>query len=198
MREGSEEATAPAVVDMILTVRGQKVILDQDLAALYGVETGALNRAVKRNRHRFPTDFCFRLTSKEDRALRCQSGASKGRGGRRYLPHAFTEHGAIMAANVLNSKQAIEMSVFIVRAFIKMREHLLDRAELVGRLAEIEKALLSHDSALRDLYQKIRPLLLPQPDLPRKQIGFGVGGNPSGGGAGRKRPKAKRGDDDGG
>jgi len=89
-------------------------------------------------------------------------------------PHAFTEHGAIMAANVLNSRQAVEMSVFVVRAFIKIREQLLNRAELEKRLAIIEKVLLSHDDALRDLYQKIRPLLLPPPGPPRKPIGFGV------------------------
>lgn len=159
---------------MIRTVRGQKVILDRDLAALYGVETKMLNRAVKRNRHRFPLDFAFQLTADEDAALRCQFGTSKGRGGHRYLPHVFTEHGAIMAANVLQSRQAIDMSIFVVRAFIKMREMLLNRAELEKRLFDIEKVLLSHDADLRDLYEKIRPLLLPPPNPPRKQIGFVV------------------------
>jgi hypothetical protein len=92
----------------------------------------------------------------------------------KYLPHAFTEHGAIMATTVLNSPQAVRMSVFVVRAFVKMREYLLNRAELEKRLADIEKTLLAHDTALRDVYQKIRPLLLPPPDPPPKRIGFGV------------------------
>ena len=88
------------------------------------------------------------------------------------MPYAFTEHGAIMAANVLNSRQAVQMSVFVVRAFIKMREQLLNRAEMEKRLAEIEKTLMGHDTALRDLYQKIRPLLLPPPEPQRRRIGF--------------------------
>jgi phage regulator Rha-like protein len=177
------------VEEMILTVRGQKVILDSTLAELYGVKTKRLNEQVRRNADRFPSDFMFRLTTQEVRSLRSQfatsnkgienlltwqAGTSKKRGGPRYLPYAFTEHGAIMAANVLNSKQAVEMSVFVVRAFIKMREQLLNRAELEKKLVEIEKVLLSHDTALVDLYQKIRPLLLPPPDPPKKQIGFVV------------------------
>ncbi|MFC1461760.1 ORF6N domain-containing protein [Verrucomicrobiota bacterium] len=125
-----------------------------------------------RNRHRFPEDFCFRLTAHEYESLRCQIGISNGRGGRRYLPYVFTEHGAIMAANVLNSPKAVEMSVFVVRAFVKMREQLLATTALEKGLAEIEKTLLTHDVALRALYQKIRPLLLPPPEPSRKRIGF--------------------------
>lgn len=181
--------SAVAVEEMILTVRGQKVILDSAFARLYGVETKRLNQQVRRNADRFPSDFMFQLTVQEvrglrlqfatsnrevDKNLRYQTGTSKRRGGPRYLPYAFTEHGAIMAANVLNSRKAIEMSVFVVRAFIKMREQLLNRAEMEKRLAEIEKVLLSHDVALRDLYQKIRPLLLPPPEPPRRKIGFEV------------------------
>jgi len=181
--------TALAVEEMILTVRGQKVILDSALARLYGVETKRLNQQVRRNADRFPSDFMFQLTAQEvrglrlqfatsnkekERSLKFQTGTSKRRGGPRYLPYAFTEHGAIMAANVLNSRQAIEMSVFVVRAFIKMREQLLKRTELETRLAEIEKVLLSHDAALRDLYQKISPLLLPPPQTPRRKMGFKV------------------------
>ena len=162
------------IEELIFTVRDLKVILDSDLAALYGVETKMLNRAMKRNISRFPPDFSFQLTKKELRILRCQNGTSKKRGGRRYPPYVFTEHGVIMAANVLNNRQAVEMSIFVVRAFIKMREQLLNRAELEKRLTEIEKVLLSHDTALRDLYQKIRPLLLPPPDPPRKRIGFKI------------------------
>jgi phage regulator Rha-like protein len=175
------------VEEMILTVRGQKVILDSTLAELYGVKTKRLNEQVRRNADRFPSDFMFRLTTQEVRSLRSQFATSSSIDNRsqietgsqkhrdpRFRPYAFTEHGAIMAANVLNSKQAVEMSVFVVRAFIKMREQLLNRAELEKKLVEIEKVLLSHDTALVDLYQKIRPLLLPPPDPPKKQIGFVV------------------------
>jgi len=162
-------------VPRILTVRGQKVILDADLAVIYGVPTYRFNEAVKRNRGRFPDDFMFQLTADEHAGLISQIAMSKpGRGGRRTAPYAFTEHGAVMAANILRSDRAVQMSVFVVRAFIMMREQLLNRAELEKRLAEIEKSLMGHDAALRDLYQKIRPLLLPPPDPPRKQIGFHV------------------------
>lgn len=149
------------------------MLLDADLAFIYGIATKFLNRAVKRNAGRFPEDFVFQLTVEESTALRCQNGTSNhGRGGRRYLPYVFTEYGAIMAANVLNSRRAVQLSVFVVRAFIKMREQLLNRAEMEKRLTDIEKTLLSHNTALRDLYQKIRPLLLPPPEPLRKQIGF--------------------------
>ena len=161
----------------ILTFRDQKVILDADLALLYGVPTKALNQAVKRNMARFPADFIFQLgrdEAEEWRRLRSQSVTLKRGQHIKYLPYAFTEHGAIMAATVLNSPQAVEMSVFVVRAFIKMREQLLATTTLAKRLAEVEKMLLTHDSALRDLYQKIRPLLLPPPEQERKAIGFGV------------------------
>jgi hypothetical protein len=150
------------------------VILDTDLARIYGVATKRLNEQVRRNPDRFPGDFVFELAPQELAALRSQNATSKGRGGSRYLPNAFTEHGAIMAANVLNSGKAVEMSIFVVRAFVKMREQLLSRAELEARLAQIENVLLSHDDRIRDLYDKIRPLLLPPPDPPRKRIGFGV------------------------
>jgi len=173
MRKKYEITCVPPIESVIRTVRGHKVLLDADLAFIYGIATKFLNRAVKRNTGRFPEDFVFQLTAEESITLRCQNGTSKhGRGGRRYLPYVFTEYGAIMAANVLNSRRAIQLSVFVVRAFIKMREQLLNRAEMGKRLATIEKTLLSHDTALRDLYQKIRPLLLPPPDPPRKQIGF--------------------------
>jgi len=174
MTTDTEMRSLTLIEDRIPTLRGQKVMLDHDLAAIYQIDTGALNRAVKRNAHRFPDDFIFQLTQDEFASLRCQLGISKGRGGRRYLPYAFTEHGAIMAATVLNSPRAVEMSVFVVRAFVKMREEMLSTATLAKRLAEVEKDLLTHDAALRDLYQKLRPLLLPPPEPERKPIGFGV------------------------
>src|SRR5579863_5241152 len=115
---------------LIHEVRGQKIMLDADLAEVYGVTTKALNQAVKRNADRFPADFAFLLTRQEVASLRSQIVTSKSRGGRRYLPYAFTEHGAIMAANVLNSPRAVQMSVFVVRAFVKMRALLSDSREL--------------------------------------------------------------------
>lgn len=161
----------------IFTVRGQKVILDVDLARLYGVETKVLNQAIKRNIERFPPDFMFSVTKEESQAiysLRSQIVTLETKGHFRYPPRAFTEHGAIMAANVLNSPQAIEMGVFVVRAFVKLREQFLNRAELETRLNKIERELSGHDAALRELYRQIRPLLLPPQDPPRKRIGFDV------------------------
>jgi len=194
---------------MIRTIRGQRVVLDLDLASIYGVPTKRLNEQVRRNIARFPADFVFRLTREEVTDLISQSAISSlqhaddqedirnrsqiATGSRmvpvcsrsqiatlkrgqniKYSPYAFTEHGAIMAATVLNSPRAVQMSVFVVRAFIKMREQLMNRTEMEKRLAEIEKGLLSHDAALRDLYAKIRPLLLPPPDPPKKSIGFQI------------------------
>jgi len=164
------------VEDSILALRGQRVMLDADLAKLYGVSTSRFNEAVKRNLNRFPDDFAFVFTAEEVATLISQNAISKkpGRGGRRKLPWVFTEHGAVMAANVLNSPKAVKMSVFVVRAFMKMREQLLSRAELEARLTQIENVLLAHDDKIRDLYRKIRPLLLPPPDPPPKPIGFSV------------------------
>ena len=158
----------------ILQVRGMTVILDADLARLYGVPTGRLNEQAKRNASRFPEDFRFRLTSAEWPDLKSQIATSSdaSHGGRRSLPWAFTEHGALMASNVLNSPEAIKMSVFIIRAFVKQREALAANQAILRRLAEIDKKLLLHDSALRDLYQKLLPLLQPPPASPNRQIGF--------------------------
>ena len=131
------------VIDsMIVTVRGLKVILDRDLAAIYGVPTFRFNEAVKRNRRRFPSDFMFQVTVHELAALTSQIAISKpGRGGRRTLPYAFTEHGAVMAANILRSEKAIQMSVFVVRAFVKMRAMLVAQKDLASKLAALEKTL---------------------------------------------------------
>jgi hypothetical protein len=134
---------------------------------------------VRRNQDRFPPDFLFELTAEEaQQALRLRSQSvilKPGRGRhRKYLPQAFTEHGALMAATVLSSSRAVKMSLFIIRAFVKMREGLLANAAILKRLAEIDKSLLTHDSALRDIYQKLRPLLAPPPDPPKPEIGFHV------------------------
>ena len=161
------------IESLILTIRGHKVLIDTDLASIYDVETRTLNQAVKRNRDRFPEDFALQLTADEYDSLRSQNVISKGRGGRRYLPFAFTEHGAIMAATVLNSKQAVSMSVFVVRAFVQMREQLAANGEILKRLAQIDKTLLQHDAGLRDIYRKLLPLLQPTPVPPKRRIGFG-------------------------
>ena len=133
----------------IFQVRAQSVVLDSDLAALYGVATGAFNQAIKRNLTRFPGDFSFRVSAAEFGALMSQIVISKGRGGRRKLPRVFTEHGAIMAATILNSPRAVALSVFVVRAFVRLRNELLANATLEKRLVLIEKTLLAHDVALR-------------------------------------------------
>ena len=164
----------PDPATLIRTIRGQRVILDSDLAKIYGVPTFRFNEAVKRNRDRFPEDFLFQLTREEFSALTSQFAILKpGRGQhRKYVPFAFTEHGALQAANVLNSPKACIMSIYVIRAFVRMREELSANQAIAKRLAEIDNTLLTHDAALRDLYQKIRPLLLPPPDPPRPKIGF--------------------------
>lgn len=156
----------------VVRIRDEAVLIDSDLAAAYGVATKDFNRAIKRHSRRFPRDFAFQLTREEFATLRCQIGTSNDRGGRRYLPWVFTEHGAIMAATILNSERAIAMSTYVVRAFVRLRRELLASTVLEVRLTTIEKNLLSHDSALRDLYGKLKPLLLPPVSGPPKEMGF--------------------------
>ena len=157
----------------IQIVRGQRVVLDSDLAALYGVETKVFNQAIKRNQRRFPEDFAFQLSSEEWLILKSQIVTSSlGHGGKRKLPWVFTEHGALMAASVLNSDRAIAMSVYVIRAFVEIREQLAANNAILKRLAEIDHTLLIHDASLRDIYKKLMPLLAPPPPAPRKQIGF--------------------------
>ena len=188
----------PPIESLILTIRGQRVILAADLAALYGVQTKVLNQAVKRNGERFPEDFSFQLEPEEFAELKSQgSVTSDGRAvlrsqfvtldtpplvsnimalkpGRyaKYPPYAFTEHGAIMAANLLNSPEAVAMSVYVVRAFVQMRERLVANAAILKRLAKIDKTLLQHDQTLRTIWQKLQPLLQPPLEPPRRRIGF--------------------------
>ena len=164
---------------VIRIIRGQRVILDSDLAKIYGTSTMRLNEQVKRNQKRFPADFMFRLTKNEWDSLISQIAISKGRGGRRKLPYAFTEHGAVMAANVLNSERAVAMSVYVVRAFVKLRELLASSDELAKKLDALERKLTgrlnTHEKAIIELFAQIRRLLKPPPPQPepkRQRIGF--------------------------
>ena len=160
---------------MIHHLRGHRVILDADLARLYGVPTSRFNEAMKRNEARFPADFRFQISREEAESLTSQIAIAKippQRGGRRTLPWAFTEHGALQAANILNSPQAVAMGVYVIRAFVRLREGFTANAVLEKRLASIEKTLIRHDSTLREVMEKIRPILLPPPEPPRRRIGF--------------------------
>lgn len=172
-------STEGNLAQIILILRGQRVVLDADLAALYGVATKRFNEQVKRNRHRFPDDFMFQLTTAETLALRSQIATSKetavGRGGRRTRAYAFTEHGALMAATVLNSPRAVETSIYLVRAFVRLRELLASNAVLERRLDEIEKRLerklVTHDEAIAAILSAIRSLM-QHPAPKRRGIGF--------------------------
>jgi hypothetical protein len=162
------------VESLILSIRGRRVILDSDLARLYGVTTARLNEQVKRNPDRFPPDFMFALSRQEFTALISQNATSKGRGGRRKLPNVFTEHGAIMAANVLSSSRAIEVSVYVVRAFVRLREMTIANTEVAAKLQELERKVAGHDKAIRSLVTAIRRLMEAPLPLPRRAIGFRV------------------------
>jgi hypothetical protein len=162
----------PPLETFILTLRRQKVILDADLAALYGVPNKALNQAVKRNIDRFPSDFYFQLTGAEKAKVVTNCDHLARLKFSRTRPFAFTEHGALMAANVLNSPEAVRLSVYVVRAFIKQREIFLAQADVLKRLAQIDAKLLAHDDALQIIWRELQPLLNPPPDPPKPQIGF--------------------------
>ena len=163
---------AKKVGSKILVLRDQKVILDTDLAELYGVSVKRLNEQIKRNPKRFPPDFSFTITRAEYDNLRSQNATSNSaHGGRRYLPHAFTEHGAIMAASVLNSNRAVEMSIFVVRAFVQMRQAIARNQHIVSKLGELEARLDTHDGEIQELMEAIRELIAPLPANNRR-IGF--------------------------
>ena len=162
----------PDLSQLILDLRGQRVILDSDLAVLYEVSTKRLNEQIKRNADRFPDEFAFQLSKKEFSNLRSQSATSRFHGGRRYPPYAFTEHGVLMAATVLNSPRAVTVSIALIKAFVRLRQLLAANESVAKRLTGVESTLLTHDAALRDIYQRIQPLLLPPPEPPRKKIGF--------------------------
>jgi len=166
---------AERIESRILLIREQKVILDSDLAALYGVETRVLVQAVKRNRVRFPSDFLFPLTKEEFAVLRSQFVISNiliGRGGRRYPPYAFTEHGAIMAASILNSEQAVRTSIFVVRAFVRLRRMLAQNQDLAVRLERVEEAVGTYDRQIVAIVDALHLLMPPEEELPREPFGF--------------------------
>jgi phage regulator Rha-like protein len=166
-----------AIAERIALLRGQRVIVDADLAALYGVATKRLNEQVRRNAQRFPADFMFQLAPQEWEALRSQFATLKsGRGQhRKYLPYVFTEHGAIMAATVLNSPRAVEVSIYVVRAFVQLRELLAGHKELATRLdqleARLERKLTTQDQAIAGILDAIRELMKP-PETKKRKIGF--------------------------
>jgi len=164
-----------AVAQLIVTVRGLKVILSADLARIYAVEPRVLNQAVKRNAERFPSDFVIRLTREEVadlRRLRSQSVILKRGAHLKYAPLAFTEHGAIMAAAVLNSRRAVQMSIFVVRAFLRLREWVAGQAQLSARLTQLERRVGEHDHELRGIIRAVRQLLQSPAPVRRRRIGF--------------------------
>jgi hypothetical protein len=174
-----------AIESRIHLIRRSKVMLDADLAQLYGVETKNLNLAVMRNRERFPDDFMFRLNAQEFASLRLQIETSKSRGGRRYLPYAFTQEGIAMLSSVLRSPRAVAVNVEIMRAFIRMRGMLVSVDELARKPDALERKALAHDKDLEDVFEALRKLMIP-PEPPRREIGFNA--QPE-----DKNPGAKRG-----
>ena len=164
------------IAHSILLLRGQKVLLDADLAELYGVPTKVLVQAVKRNLERFPEDFMFQLDADEFAALRSQSVTSNtGRGGRRYAPYAFTEQGVAMLSTVLSSPQAIAVNIEVMRAFVRLREVLAGNKELAAKLGELERKLKGHDQAIAGILDAIRQLMAPPPGPKKRPIGFVTG-----------------------
>jgi len=193
MRTKDRQDTSEPLEPLIRTLRGQRVILDADLAQIYGVSTKVLNQAVKRNHLRFPSDFSFQLSVREVANLKSQTVTSSENSNENQQPTsmwsqsvttsqsyrrsslrpwAFAEHGALMAANVLRSERAVQMSIFVIRAFVRLREQVAANAAILRRLAEIDQTLLQHDVALRDVYRKLRPLLVPPPEPQKRCIGF--------------------------
>jgi hypothetical protein len=163
-----------SIENAIYSLRGQRVMLDSDLAVIYGTSTMRLNEQFKRNRKRFPDDFAFVLTREEFTNLISQDAISRSHGGRRTLPIAFTEHGAIMLASVLNSEIAVQASIRVVRAFVRLREMVAANAQLASKLAELERRLDSHDEAIVDLFATLKRLLEPPESPKKREIGFHV------------------------
>ena len=178
--ENTPVLTHDAIIHRIFELRSQRVMLDSDLADLYGVETGALVRAVKRNLDRFPEDFIFQLSNAEWENLKCQigisslkskNGISSSWGGRRSAPYAFTEHGTIMLSSILNSPRAKEISVLVVRAFVWLRQTVPAYKELAAKVAELENSVGQHDESIKAIIQALQQMILP-PDKDKRRIGF--------------------------
>jgi ORF6N domain len=161
------------IAQIIRVIRGEKVLLDFDLAPLYGVTTGNLNKAMRRNRERFPSDFMFQLTAAEAQSLIFQFGIAKGRGGRRHRPYAFTEQGVAMLSSVLNSSRAVKVNIAIMRAFVKLRQTLETNRELAQKFDELERRVGKHDEKIDAILEAIRQLMAP-PEKPKREIGFHV------------------------
>ena len=171
MSSHSKIANLQGVIHLI---RGHRVMLDSDLAMIYGVTTKRLNEQLKRNRPRFPADFAFQLTVQEFRTLKSQIATSSSHGGKRKLPWVFTEHGALMLASVLNSAIAVQASVRVVRAFVRLREMVAANAQLAAKLKELERRFDSHDEAIANLFATLKQLLEPPEAPKRREIGFHV------------------------
>ena len=170
-----KEIPIPDVQSLVLTLRGKRVLLDSDLARLYGVPTKQLNQQVRRNAAKFPDDFVFQLNHAEAVSVmrsRSQNATLKRGQNIKYRPYVFTDYGAIQVANVLNSDAATAMSIYVVRSFMQMREELLTSAAILKKLAEIDKTLIEHDGALRAIWRQLQPLLQPPPEPPKRRIGF--------------------------
>ncbi len=172
MAKSRELILVEAIEPRILFVRGQKVMLDRDLAELYGVSTKRLNEQVRRNQHRFPGDFMFQLTPKEKAEVVANCDYLQSLKFSPVSPRAFTEHGAIMAASILNTARAIGVSVFVVRAFVKLRKMIATHKELAQKLGELERKVAGHDEAIRSLVTAIRQLMEPPAEPKRGKIGF--------------------------
>lgn len=169
----SETAPVPLIETRIFLIRGQKVLLDSDLALLYGVETRALNQAVRRNLERFPGDFMFQLTREEEEGLRSQIVTSnEGRGGRRYLPYAFTEQGIAMLSSVLKSKRSIEVNIAIMRTFVRLRQLLATHEEIARRLEDLEWRQSEQGQQIQAVFETIQHLIEAPPDEGKKRFGF--------------------------
>src|SRR5215468_7548442 len=172
LKRSTPSVTDELIERKIYLIRGHKVMLDANLAELYGVTTGNLNLAVRRNQRRFPRDFMFQLTREEAQSLVLQNARAKGRGGRRTPPYAFTEQGVAMLSSVLNSERAIEVNITIMRAFVRLRAMLATHAELARRLDDLEQ---KYDEQFRVVFEAIRELMTPEPVPPSRRIGFAEG-----------------------
>lgn len=174
---GDKWVAEGVIESKIFMIRGYKVMLDRDLAKLYGVTTGNLNKALKRNLERFPEDFMFQLTKEEENSLRFQFGSLKRGQHSKYLPYVFTEQGVAMLSSVLRSERAIQVNIAIMRAFVKLRQILSMNKELSYKLSELERKIEKHDTGIQAIFDAIRKLMAPAPIKPKPQIGFKPGPN---------------------